>query len=465
MMDTPRNQRDLVVVVPAPGPAAERPGEALVAALDALDGITSWRLAPEPGGADLVLHAAADAVVLPSTLARLVHALDAGGGAVAAREVSVGGARAEPLVRLAAAGVAAPARVVPGAIAARLADGPAPPADVPGGAPLLATAVRILGLGEAADAVTNVLAPAPAGDPLLSIVVRTQLRRSEALRDVLLCLAVQRDARFEVLLVVHDAPTDPVERLLAEQPAWLRARVRVLAATGGTRSRPLNTGFAAARGSHVAVLDDDDLVSGDWVAAFLAATSANPGRVLRAVVGVQSVVATTWEDGVEGHADVGPVTRPYPPVFDLADHLRINLTPFMAFAFPRAVLEHLGGADEELEVCEDWDLILRATSLVGVADIAEHTAVYRRWTSGGDSYTLHDADVWERDMARVRAKLDAVPLVLPPGSASALASLSATRAEESVLGAVYASTSWRVTAPLRAVSRLAGRLRAGGDRA
>jgi hypothetical protein len=131
----------------------------------------------------------------------------------------------------------------------------------------------------------------------------------------------------------------------------------------------------------------------------------------------------------------------------------------MAFAFPRAAVGRLGGADESLEVCEDWDLVLRVAAVLGVIDIPHLTAIYRRWTSGDDSYSLHDEKVWRRDMQIVRAKLDARALLLPPGSASSLATMSKLRADPSELAEVYRSTSWRVTAPLRVVSRLARRVR------
>lgn len=292
---------------------------------------------------------------------------------------------------------------------------------------------------------------------LMTIVMRTQGKRLEALRDALVCLAGQSDSRFEVLLVVHDRDASVIHEVLDDQPTWLRQRTTVLAAHGGTRARPLNVGLAAAHGSVVSFFDDDDLAFGHWVETVLNGTVRFPRRLLRTTVGVQRVTTAPWRGEVEGHSTQSAVELPYPEHFNLADHLRVNMTPFMALAFPRGFFELYGVADEELDVCEDWDLLLRAALSLGVVDIAAVTAIYRRWTSGNDSYTEHDPEVWSRDMDRVRAKCDAVPLILAPGSASELAALSLLRATPPVVSPFERDAMWWLAAPFRAAYRLVRR--------
>lgn len=310
-------------------------------------------------------------------------------------------------------------------------------------------ALLVQALAPVPDAQAVVSDALDTGDgPLLSVVMRTRLHRPEALREALESLRAQRSDRYELILVVHDADLSAAERLFTDSglPG------SVIASEGGTRSRPLNDGIRHSRGSHIAFLDDDDLVHPDWVQVFLDGAQQHPGRLLRASAAVQRM--TTHADG--SHEAVGDAEITYPEDYDLADHLRVNRTPFMAFAFPRGFFAVFGGADESLAVCEDWDLGLRAAVVLGVADLHRVTAVYRRWDSG-DSYTSHSAAEWEHDMNSVRAKLDAVPLLLPPGSATVLAGLSADRVTAGEVDAVRSSTSWRVTAPLRAVAGLFSR--------
>jgi len=420
----------------------------------------------EVDDSDLFLIVAPESIILTSTLERLINADRAEGRPIAARELPierdglscvlvdrafVQSGKLDALDRdlLANCPDAAVFLDDEATVAGRSGDiSRADEGDVI--ASLLEEAISPLEMLDARRIVAESFAGA--ARPLLSIVMRTQGRRTEPLRDVLLCLAGQLDDRFELLIVVHDADPEAPRGVLEEQPWWLRQRTKLLVASGGTRSRPLNVGLAEASGSHIAFLDDDDLVFADWVAGFLSAAKTSPHRVLRASAGVQHVTTAVWPGGTAGHAVVSSLTTPYPATFDLADHLRVNMTPFMAFAFPRSFFALFGGADESLRVCEDWDLVLRAASVLGVTDVPRLTAIYRRWDSGRDSYSTHDRVEWDQDMAAVRAKLETLPLLLPPGAASELAELSAARGAQTELAAAFSSSSWRITAPLRALS-------------
>lgn len=318
------------------------------------------------------------------------------------------------------------------------------------GTPLAELAVAAF--AGASDLVEAALATRRA--PLHSIVVRTQGARPEPLREALLCLANQTDERCEVILVAHDADMAAVSAVVADQPRWLQQRLVLVEAHGGSRAHPLNVGIAAARGSIVSFFDDDDLAFAHWVETVLAGAAQHPRQVVRSQVAVQHVAAEPWRGGVVGHVAEQDMDVPYPAVFDLADHLRVNMTPFMAMAFPSSFFDVVGGADEELEVCEDWDLILRAASSLGVVDVGEVTAVYRRWTTGSDSYTIHDQESWDRSMARVRRKIDASALLLPPGSASQLADMSQRRAEGPIVIPPPHGWKWWISAPFRVAKRV-----------
>jgi glycosyltransferase involved in cell wall biosynthesis len=239
-------------------------------------------------------------------------------------------------------------------------------------------------------------------------------------------LAEQTERDFEVLVVRHR--TDPAQAAAAQEvvdtlPTWLRERVRVLDVERPGRSAPLNEGFEAARGRYAAILDDDDLALPNWVAAFASLEAGHSGKVLRTVAVRQPVRAEPGPNGPMAVADA-PADRIWPTTFSFIDHLLVNSTPPITVAFPLEVFRDRGERfDETLDTVEDWDFLMRAVGLVGIATSPDETSVYRWWVDDEGSRSEHSEHEWQRNEDAVRRKLDDRELLLPRGSASRLKEL------------------------------------------
>ncbi|MCU1441449.1 MAG: hypothetical protein JWP85_2446 [Rhodoglobus sp.] len=261
--------------------------------------------------------------------------------------------------------------------------------------------------------------PDEADRPFLTVLLRTQGRRAEPFKDALLCLAAQTDEDFEVIVLEHDAiPEDArdVRRVLERLPERFAARVQLAEVNGGTRAKPLNVGVELARGRYIAVYDDDDLLFGNWVEEFKR-TAGSGNRLLRAVVANQSVRPEMWPQDQDGFRTTSWPRPEYPDHFDLLQHLLVNFSPFMSWAFPRALFHTYGlRFDEELQVCEDWDVILRGSLLCGVDDVAALTSIYRRWEGGESSYTRHSSIDWRESEQRVIDRINESSITMPPGA-------------------------------------------------
>lgn len=260
----------------------------------------------------------------------------------------------------------------------------------------------------------------PEGTPFLSVLMRTQGRRPEAFKDALLCFAAQTCTDFEVLVLAHDVPPDShaaIVAILAEQSEALRARVRLIKVSGGGRTAPLNAGVEVARGSFIGFLDDDDLVMAHWVEAFRdGARECQGRRIVRALATEQSV--ETFPGGFRSTS--WPSTR-WDPKMDLLRHVVDNHSPLNSYAYPRAVFAEYGFRfDPELPVLEDWDLLVRVSSLLGVTDQEEVTSIYRRWPHHTNSYTELAQDDWLELSWKIVAGWDQFPFLLPAGSATKL---------------------------------------------
>lgn len=152
--------------------------------------------------------------------------------------------------------------------------------------------------------------------------------------------------RWEVV-VAHDSSEPATRALLESHPlakAGILRHVRLPAASAPPGANR-NAGWQAARAPLIAFTDDDCRPPSDWLERALEAGLRNPGAIVQGT------------------------TRPDPEEWNLfhAPHCHTQwITPPVPFAqacnilYPRAVLETMGGFDEELFTGEDTELWVRA---------------------------------------------------------------------------------------------------------
>lgn len=302
------------------------------------------------------------------------------------------------------------------------------------------------------------VAPYARDAPFLTVIMRTQGNRVEAFKDALLCLAAQTCADFEVVVVAHNVGATELgvlKNIIDAQPQSFSTRVRISEITGGGRAVPLNEGVRHARGRYIAVFDDDDLLFANWVEEFLATSQTSEGKLLRSIVASQVVVPELWPQDEDGYRTATWPKAEYSRRFDLYDHLVVNHSPFMSWAFPSHLFAVLGVRfDEELAVCEDWDVILQGSLLMGVEEVDSLASIYRRWDGGSSSYTVHSSEEWRESEKRVVDRLDSMAHVLPVGGVSELRRRNQpvenpNDALAAQLHAIHISRSWRAIQRLR----------------
>lgn len=320
--------------------------------------------------------------------------------------------------------------------------------------------------------------------PFLSVITRTQGRRLDTLRDVLLCLSAQSDKDFEVCIIGHklnEKSRLAVERVIEDTNADLRTRVRLIKVDTGNRTHPLNVGFREARGDYVSILDDDDIVFGHWVEEYRKLAEREPGTVLRATSVAQNWQPVRTVSGTQSVRAVGSPKLCYPGQFDHFDHLVENATPPVSLAFPRAAYADMHiEFDESLTTTEDWDFLMRTAAVCGVSSSNEITSIYRQWDGAESSLTVHSRQEWLDNHHTIWRKLDQAPLLLGPGGATRVRqlvsfynsqhnghrgplpepTLEAGRYENALRQDIHDllhSRTWRLTAPLRLASSLLGK--------
>lgn len=260
---------------------------------------------------------------------------------------------------------------------------------------------------------------APEHKPFLTILTRTQGSRTEMLREVCQCLSAQTDMDFEFLLIGHKVTEEQhqnIQVFLDEQPESLRSRTRYLRLDFGSRTTPLNVGFANAYGEYIAVLDDDDLVFDHYVESFHKAANESPGTLLHAyVLGQHWKTIPVPEDEFALCATSAPDKR-YCVDFALLKQLHTNYCPLMGIAFPSVYFQKYGFIfDESLSTTEDWDYIMRLVPIFGITDISEPTAIYRWWENTDNSAVLHNQEEWDANYRYIQQKYQDTPILIPAG--------------------------------------------------
>lgn len=253
--------------------------------------------------------------------------------------------------------------------------------------------------------------------PFATIITRTQGRRPESLRETLLCLYAQTCQDFEVILIGHILQSEQkklVDQIIDEQPNDFRSKIRFYLLDHGTRTTPLNFGFAHARGKYVIILDDDDLVFGNWIEAFRNKAHDSMGKVLHAFAFSQK-----WSQIINPHTNETALRAEERPEdlfcapFDIASQLSLNKCPLIGLAFPSEAFIKYGFLfDEKLTTTEDWDYLMRVAFMCGVEDITIGTCIYRLWINAESSLTVHSQAEWRANYEIITDKFVDVPILL-----------------------------------------------------
>jgi glycosyltransferase involved in cell wall biosynthesis len=181
----------------------------------------------------------------------------------------------------------------------------------------------------------------------------------------------QRDVAVEVL-VIDDGSTDDTWRVLGEFGDAIR-KVRQENA-GHVRSR--NRGARLAAGDWLAFLDADD----EWL----------PDKLAKQLALAGDEVAMVYTDRVNfGGCDrIAPVqsegVRQYEG--DVFEQLLLdNFVTVSSVIMRKDWFTQLGGFEEELLVCEDWDLWLRYSAAGGKVRLCREPLTRYRWHPGSMS--------------------------------------------------------------------------------
>ncbi len=180
--------------------------------------------------------------------------------------------------------------------------------------------------------------------PLISVVIPTY-NRGWILKEAVDSVLAQEYPAYEVI-VVDDGSTDDTAAILA----GYGNRITILRQENRGVSAARNRGVRKAGGNLLAFLDSDDL----WL----------PGKLETQADFFQThpeaLICQTEETWVRNGRRVNPKTRHKKPSGNIFEpSLELCLVSPSAVMLRRELFEEMGGFDERLPACEDYDIWLR----------------------------------------------------------------------------------------------------------
>ena len=198
--------------------------------------------------------------------------------------------------------------------------------------------------------------------PLVSVLIRTRNRAALLLQAV---QSVTRQSHRPLEIVVVNDGGDNSALALATHCSQHNVDFRWLENAGKGRSAAANTALEAAQGEYCLFLDDDDWLDPPHIATLLHALKAGSETLA-----AYSNVRTVNEDGQQDE-------KAFSSSFD-ATRLRVeNYIPIHAVLFARSLYERGCRFDTTLDRFEDWDFWLQVLQHTSFQHVNVCTANYR----------------------------------------------------------------------------------------
>ncbi len=227
----------------------------------------------------------------------------------------------------------------------------------------------------------------PTGEkPLVSVIIPTH-NRPEHLRRALLSVVNQTYSEVEII-VVDDASSQDLKGMVKELSNPCVTFIRHQTNRGASAAR--NTGLNAAQGKYINFLDDDDELMPSKIEKQIA--------LLEGTHNDAGMIYSGYCYGLERTGEIIHRSMPTHSGDVFVRFLHSNFIVMHAALVRRECVEKVGGLDESLPGCQDWDLWLRVSREFKCANLEEVLATV--WVHGWQITSDLERKIRSREMIR-----------------------------------------------------------------
>lgn len=213
--------------------------------------------------------------------------------------------------------------------------------------------------------------------PLVSVIIPVY-NGEKYLSATIQSVQEQTEQRWEII-AVNDGSTDRSLAVLREIAGKDPSRFTVLSVENGGVSRARNSGIAAARGTYIAFLDQDDL----WAIRKLERQIAMLTRDDRIGISFTNEAFIDDSGKMVTEKAIRLDDRHRGDVFETL--VFDNFIPISSVMLKKDLLEKTGGFDPRYHLAEDYEFLLRATQATQVDFIDEPLLLYRQHRDSGSA--------------------------------------------------------------------------------
>lgn len=207
---------------------------------------------------------------------------------------------------------------------------------------------------------------------LVSIIVRTK-DRPKLLMRALQSIACQTYTYLEVVLVNDGGCDLDIKELQEILGGILLNYIRLEKNTG--RSHAGNTGIKNAQGEYVGFLDDDDELYPEHVETLVSVLKLTEFQIAYADV---EMIINRFSPDEKEVVTMERVTFSrdcsYPEI------IMSNYRPFNSLLFHKDIFKITGVLDENFDLYEDWELLIRIAEKYQFFHVRKITAIYNQWS-------------------------------------------------------------------------------------